>query len=68
MVFLLLFSWTVTLFTFFALRLLDGTNLLGSLTGSTLSWSAAYFVYAWISGAAILVLMGFHARKERRLA
>jgi hypothetical protein len=68
MVFLLLFSWAVSLFTFFAVRLLSGVNLLGSVTGSTLSWSAAYFVYAWISGAAILVLMGFYARKERRLA
>jgi hypothetical protein len=68
LVFLLLFSWTVSLFAFLAVRLLSGESLLGSATGSTLSWSVAYLVSAWISGAAMLVLLGFHVRKERRLA
>jgi hypothetical protein len=65
---LLLFSWTVSLFAFLALRLLSGDSLLGSATGPTLSWSVAYFISAWISGAAVLVLLGVHVRKERRLA
>jgi hypothetical protein len=65
---LLLFSWTVSLFAFLAVRLLSGESLLGSAMGSTLSWSLSYFVSAWISGAAVLVLLGFHVRKERRLA
>jgi len=68
LVFLLLFSWTVSLFALLAVRLLSGESLLGSATGSMLSWSVAYFVSAWISGAAVLVLLGFHVRKERRLA
>lgn len=68
LVFLLLFSWTVSLFAFLAVRLLSGESLLGSATGSTLSWPVAYFVSAWISGAAVLVLLGFHVRKERRPA
>jgi hypothetical protein len=67
-VFLLLFSWTVSLFAFLAVRLLSGESLLGTATGSTLSWSVAYFVSAWISGAAVLVLLGFHVRKEGRRA
>jgi len=66
--FLLLFSWTVSLFALLAVRLLSGESLLGSATGSMLSWSVAYFVSAWISGAAVLVLLGLHVRKERRLA
>jgi len=68
LVFLLLFSWTVSLFALLAVRLLSGESLLGSATGSMPSWSVAYFVSAWISGAAVLVLLGLHVRKERRLA
>lgn len=68
LVFLLLFSWTVSLFALLVVRLLSGESLLGSATASMPSWSLAYFVSAWISGAAVLVLLGFHARKERRLA
>lgn len=68
MAFLLLFSWTTSLFAFLAARLLSGESLLGSVTGSSLSWSVAYFVFAWISGVALLVVLGFHARKERRPA
>jgi hypothetical protein len=65
---LLLFSWTVSLFAFLALRLLSGDSIFGSATGPTLSWSGACFASAWISGAAVLVLLGVHVRKERRLA
>lgn len=68
LVFLLLFSWTASLFPFLALRHLSGEIPLGSVLGSTLSWPAAYFVSAWISGAAVLVLLGVYVRKERRLA
>jgi hypothetical protein len=68
LVFLLLFSWAVSVFAFLAVRLLSGESLLGSATGSTLPWSVAYFVSAWISGAAMLVLLGFHVRKGRSLA
>lgn len=66
---LLFFSWTVSLFAFLAVRLLGGESLelLGSATESTFSWSVAYFVSAWISGAAVLVLLGLFVRKERRL-
>ena len=66
--FLLLFSWTVSLSTFLAVRLISGESLLWSAPGSSLSWSVAYFVSAWISGATVLVLLGFHVRKERRPA
>jgi hypothetical protein len=66
--FLVLFSWTVSLFAFLGVRLLSGGSLLGRVTGSTVPWSVAYFVGAWIAGAAVLVLLGFHARKEGRLA
>jgi hypothetical protein len=68
MAFLLLFSWTMSLFAFLAARLLGGESLLGSVTGSRLSWPVAYFVFAWISGVALLFVLGFHVRKERRLA
>lgn len=68
MAFLLAFSWTITLFAFLAVGLLSGEDLLGSVTGSRLSWSVAYLVFTWISGVALLVVLGFHARKERRLA
>ena len=68
--FFLFFSWTVSLMTFFAVRLVrEGTaELLGIATGSALSWSAAYFAAAWISGAAVIVLLGFYRRREGRLA
>jgi hypothetical protein len=70
LVFLLFFSWTVSVFSFLAVRLLSGESLeiLGSATTSTLSWSVGYFVSAWISVAAVLVLLAFHVRKERTLA
>jgi hypothetical protein len=66
--FLVFFSWTVSLFAFLAVRLLSGESPLDSVTASTLTWSGTYFVSAWISGAVVLVLLGVHVRKERRLA
>lgn len=70
LVFLLVFSWTVSLVAFFAVRLLsrESLELIGATAGSTFSWSLAYFAAAWISGGTILVLLGLHVRKERRLA
>jgi hypothetical protein len=69
-VFLLFFSWTVSFVTFLAVRLLraETVDLLKIATGSAFSWSAVYFAAAWISGAAVLVLLGFHRRREGRLA
>lgn len=66
--FLLLFSWAMTLLGVLTARLLGGESLLGSATGSRLSWPAVYLVFAWIPGVALLVVLGFHTRKERRLA
>ena len=68
--FLVFFSWTVSVATFAAVRLLraGSTELLGIGLGSPLSWSAAYFTAAWISGAAVLVLLGLHRHREGRLA
>lgn len=68
--FLLFFSWTVSLVTFLGVRLLRaGTaDVLGIATGSAFSWSAAHFAAAWISGAAVIVLLGIHRRREGRLA
>lgn len=70
LVFLLFFSWTVSLLTFFAVRVLRAASvdLLGIATGSAFAWSATYFAAVWISGAAVLVLLGFHRRREGRLA
>lgn len=64
--FLLLLSWTLCLFPFLAARVLGGESLPGSGTGTTLSWTTAYLVSAWISGAAMVALLGVHVRKERR--
>jgi hypothetical protein len=55
LVFLLLFAWAASLFPILALRL-------------TVPWSVAYVASAWISGVAVLVLLGFQVRKERRPA
>jgi hypothetical protein len=65
--FAIFFAWTVNVFTFAAIRLLSG-GLLRITTGSAWSWSAAYFVSAWLSGAAVLILVGIHVRRERGLA
>jgi hypothetical protein len=72
LVFLLVFSWTVGLVGFFAVRVVaSGTaSVLGlaALQGSSLSWSAIYFGAAWISGALLFVILGLHHRKQRRFA
>jgi hypothetical protein len=68
LVFLLLFAWAVSLFALLAARVLSGQGHLGIATGATFSWSAAWFGYSWISSAAVLVLLGVHLRKQRRLA
>jgi hypothetical protein len=62
---LLVFSWTVTLVSLLVVRLLSGGNL--TLLGGT-AGPALYLLSTWISGAAVLVLLGFHVRKERSLA
>ena len=68
-VFLLLFSWTVSLFTLLVVRFLRVLRFeLVDPTAWTLSWSVAYFAYAWVLGAAALLLLGVYVRKERRLA
>ena len=70
LVFLLLFSWTVSLFTLLVVRLLQVARfeLIGNPAAWTLSWSVVYFAYAWVLGAAVLVVLGVYVRKERRLA
>jgi hypothetical protein len=72
LVFLLVFSWTVALAGFLAVRVVaSGTvSVLGlaALQGSSLSWSVAYFAAAWITGAALFVILGLHYRKQRRIA
>jgi predicted anti-sigma-YlaC factor YlaD len=56
LVFLLLFSWTVTIVGFLGFRLLSGAggDLFGFLTASDLPLSVAYFGMAWLGGAAAL--------------
>jgi len=66
--FVIFFAWTVNVVAFAAVRLLSGESLLRMATGSPFSWSAGYFVSAWLSGAAVLILVGIHVRRERGLA
>jgi anti-sigma factor RsiW len=68
LVFLLLFSWTVTVVGFVGFRLLTGAgaDLFGFLTASDLPLSVAYFGTAWLGGAAALVLVGLQYRRDRR--
>jgi hypothetical protein len=68
--FLVFFSWTATVVTFAAVRMVraGSAELFGIGTGSTFAWSAGYFAAAWISGAAMLVLLGLHRRREGGLA
>jgi hypothetical protein len=66
--FVIFFVWTMHIFAFATVRLLSGESLLRIATGSALSWSAGYFVTAWLSGAAVLILVGIHVRRERGLA
>ena len=64
--FVIFFAWTVNVFAFAAFRVLSGLFRIGS--GSAWSWSAGYFVAAWFSGVAVLILVGIHVRRERGLA
>ena len=66
--FVLFFVWTVNVFVFAAVRFLSGESLLRLVAGSAVSWPVAWFVFAWISGAAVLMLLGIHVRRERGLA
>ena len=51
--FLLLFSWACSLLVLFVVPP---------------AWAVAYLVATWISDAVVLVLLGAHVRKARRLA
>ena len=66
-VFLLLFSWTVTVTGFVLFRLLsgEGLSLVGALSGASLNWSLSYFGIAWVGGAAAVVALSVYARKRR---
>jgi hypothetical protein len=66
--FVLFFVWTVNVFVFAAVRLLSGDHLLRIAAGATVSWPVAWFVFAWISGVAVLMLLSLHVRRERGLA
>jgi hypothetical protein len=72
LMFLLVFSWTVALAGFLAVRVVASGTVsvlsLAALQGSSLSWSVAYFAAAWITGAALFVILGLHYRKQRRIA
>jgi hypothetical protein len=75
LVFLLVFSWTLALVGFLAVRVVAAGTVsvlgLAALQGSTLTsfnWSLVYFAAAWISGAILFVVLGLHARKQRRIA
>lgn len=72
LVFLLVFSWTVALMGFLAVRVAAAGTVsilgLAALQGSSLSWSVVYFAAAWISGALLFVILGLHHRKPRRVA
>ena len=67
--FVLFFSWTVTVLSALAVRVLraESAALFGTSVGSSLSWSAAYFAATWVSGAVLIVLLGIHRRREGRL-
>ena len=66
--FVIFFAWTANVFGFAVVRLLTGDGLFQIATGSLFPWSAGYFVSAWLSGAAVLILVGIHVRRERGLA
>jgi hypothetical protein len=66
--FVIFFVWTVNVFAFAAVRFLTGESLLRMATGSALSLSVGYYVAAWLTGAAVLILAGIHVRRERGLA
>lgn len=72
LVFLLVFSWTVALVGFLVVRVFASGTVsalgLAALPASSLTWSVAYFATAWITGAALFVILGLYSRKQRRLA
>jgi hypothetical protein len=69
--FLLAFSWTLALLGFAAVRVLSAGTLSvlseAAVRGSNVSWTAAYFAAAWVSGAALFVIVGLHHRKLRKV-
>ncbi len=71
LVFLLVFSWTLALVGFFAVRVVaSGTvSVLGlaALQTSSMSWSVVYFAAAWVSGAILFVVLGVQYRRMRRV-
>jgi hypothetical protein len=70
--FLLVFSWTLALVGFFAVRVVAERTVsilgLAALDRSSMSWPVIYFAATWISGALLFVILGLHYRKQRRLA
>ena len=68
LVFLLLFSWTVTLAGYMVVRLFTGEPLAlwSSLSTTGLRWSVIYFGVAWFGGAAAVVLLGLNYRRSSR--
>ncbi|HSF16106.1 MAG TPA: zf-HC2 domain-containing protein [Vicinamibacteria bacterium] len=70
LVFLLLFSWTVTWLSLAVVRLVTGdrSQLMDVLSTGRLGWSAAYLAVAWLGGAAVVLLLGLKYRKSRRFA
>ena len=68
LVFLLLFSWTVTLAGYMVVRLFTGEPLAlwRSLSTTGLRWSVIYFGVAWFGGAAAVVLLGLNYRRSSR--
>jgi hypothetical protein len=70
--FLLVFSWTLALVGYYAVRVVASGTVsalgLASLQGESLNLSLIYFAAAWTSGAFLFVVLGLYARKQRRLA
>jgi hypothetical protein len=69
LVFLLVFSWTLALVGFFAVRVVAAGTVsvlgLAALQGSSMSWSVVYFAAAWVSGAILFVVLGVQYRRMR---
>jgi hypothetical protein len=68
--FLLVFSWTISLMGYAAVRVVGSgvASMVGiAAPGSPWSWGVAYFAVTWVSGALLLAALGLHRRRERRL-
>jgi anti-sigma factor RsiW len=65
--FLLFFSWTVTLLGFAGVRLAMGARdeVFAWTHGAGMTWSVAYFAFAWLAGAAALGLVGLYRHRSR---